>query len=166
MKFRPKRSARENAAQVLPRLANAFYRAGDAAYQDELHGEELHDFRIRAKRFRYVLEYFRPCYGHAMDGYIEFVRNLQAALGDLNDCCATRTLLPDLLPPGHAASFKRLFSALDRREQELFEAYRTFWVSQMQGPQDRSRFVRYLSHPPRRRPRTARARSRRAPRPK
>ncbi len=151
MKFRPKRSARENAARVLPRLADAFFRAGDDAFQEELRGEELHDFRIRTKRFRYVLEYFRPCYGRALDAYLESVRGLQAVLGDLNDCCAARKLLTSLgsqkRPPPR---FPRLFGALERREQDLYHDYRTYWTSRMQDALGRRRFLRYLANPPRR----------------
>lgn len=153
MRFRPKRPARENAARLLPRLAEKFFRAGDASVEDDLHSDEVHGFRIRTKRFRYVLEYFRPCYGKAMDAYLEAVRGLQAALGDLNDCHSTRVLLQDLLQPGDPPTrHKKLLGALDRRENDLFEKYRAYWNETLESLEYREKFVRYLTHPPRRPP--------------
>lgn len=151
MRFRPKRPARANAARVLPRLAERLFRAGDASVEDDLHSEEVHDFRIRTKRFRYVLEYFRPCYGKALDAYLEAVRGLQAALGDLNDCHSTRVLLQRLLHPGDPPTrHKKLLAALDRRENDLFEKYRAYWHETLESPEYREKFMRYLTHPPRR----------------
>ena len=156
MRFRPKRSARENAARLLPSLAEKFFRAGDASIEDHLHSGEVHDFRIRAKRFRYVLEYFRPCYGKALDAYLEAVRGLQAALGDLNDCHSTRVLLQNLLQPGDPpARHKKLLAALDRRENDLLEKYRAYWHETLESQEYRERFTRYLTHPPRRPPQKA-----------
>lgn len=156
MRFRPKKPARENAARLLPRLAAKFFRAGDASVEDDLQSEEVHAFRLRTKRFRYVLEYFRPCYGKALDAYLEAVRGLQAVLGDLNDCHSTRVLLQDLLkladPP---TRHKKLLAALDRRENDLFEKYRAYWHETLESPEYREKFVRYLTHPPRRRPKKA-----------
>ncbi len=151
MRFRPKRPARENAARLLPRLAEKFFRAGDASVEDDLHSEEVHAFRIRAKRFRYVLEYFRPCYGKALDAYLAAVRGLQAALGDLNDCHSTGVLVQELLETGDPPTrHKKLLAALDRRESDLLEKYQAYWHETLESPEYRERFVRYLTHPPRR----------------
>ncbi len=156
MKFRPKRPIRENATRLLPRLARKFFRAGDASVEDDLHSAEVHDFRIRTKRFRYVLEYFRPCYGKALDAYLEAVRGLQAALGDLNDCHSTRVLLQDLLQPGDPPTrHKKRFAALHRREKDLFEKYRAYWQETLESREYREKFMRYLTHPPRRPPQKA-----------
>ena len=152
MKFRPKRRARENAARLVPKLARDFFQAGDASVEDDLKGEEVHRFRIRAKRFRYVLEYFRPCYGVALDAYLEGVKQLQAVLGDLNDCCSTRVMLAELLNPGDPpARHKKLFAALERREKDLLEQYQTYWREAMENDEYRQKFLRYLTHPPRER---------------
>ena len=156
MKFRPKKPARENAARFLPRLARAFFKAGDASVEDDLKAEEVHEFRILAKRFRYVLEYFRPCYGNAMDAHLETVRGLQSALGDLNDACSTRELLLEMLTPGDPpARHKKLFAALVRREKYLMDQYRAYWHEHLENTEYRDKFLRYLSYPPRDRKRTA-----------
>jgi CHAD domain-containing protein len=81
------------------------------------------------------------------------VRGLQSALGDLNDCCSTRTLLTELLGTGVPPTrHKKLFGALDRLEQDCLEKYRAYW-HQTWGTQDyREKLLRYLAHPPRQRP--------------
>jgi len=150
MKLRPKKPARENASRLLPRLAHKFFRAGDRSIEDELTGEDLHRFRILAKRFRYALEFFRPCYGSALDAHLESLRELQALLGDLNDCCASRGRFRDLLAAsGPSKRHKALLKALDDLESDLLERYRALWRDSWEPPGFRQRFLRYLAHPPR-----------------
>src|SRR5262245_35609467 len=86
-----RQSAARNAAEKLPELARAFLAAGG-----DLEGKpyrEFHRFRLLAKRFRYTLEIFRPCYGPGLEQRIESLRTLQQHLGDLNDCAATEELV-------------------------------------------------------------------------
>jgi len=154
MKLRPKKAARQNASRILPPLVEAFLRNGDAAFEDALHGEELHEFRIQTKRLRYVLEYFRPCYGQALEAYLKTIQGLQTALGDLNDCCSTRTLLQEVMARDTPHNrYKKLFAALDRREQNLFEEYRAYWTQHLEDAGYRQKFLRYLRNPPRTRER-------------
>lgn len=46
----------------------------------------LHEMRIMAKRLRYAIELFSPCWPEALDSSAEAVARLQAELGDLHDC--------------------------------------------------------------------------------
>lgn len=48
--------------------------------------EPLHEMRIAAKRLRYALELFSPCWGGALKPAAREVSDLQTALGDLRDC--------------------------------------------------------------------------------
>lgn len=150
MKFRARQSARQNASRLLPLLAERFFRSGDAALKDRLRGADLHRFRIRTKRFRFVLEYFRPCYGQALDVYIEAVRGLQSALGDLTDTRSTRLLLQELLQAGDPpVRHKKLLAALEAAGQELLGTYQAYWREWLESPDFRQKFLRYLRHPPR-----------------
>lgn len=159
MRLRPQKPAPENASRLLPRLAKLFFQAGDRSVEDDLKGEEVHPFRILTKRFRYALEYFRPCYGSGMDSHIQTISGLQRVLGELNDCCSSRELCRNLLKVGNPASrYKKLFAALDRREADLLEQYRAYWRKTLESPARRENFLRYVSHPPparRRAPRRA-----------
>ncbi|HEU4596266.1 MAG TPA: CHAD domain-containing protein, partial [Pyrinomonadaceae bacterium] len=46
----------------------------------------LHEMRIAAKRLRYALELFAPCWDGATKAFAEEVAELQGALGELHDC--------------------------------------------------------------------------------
>ncbi|MDT5158750.1 MAG: hypothetical protein QOH51_3107 [Acidobacteriota bacterium] len=46
----------------------------------------LHRMRIAAKRLRYAMELFTPCWGGKLSSYSREVAELQSALGDLCDC--------------------------------------------------------------------------------
>ena len=48
--------------------------------------KRLHKMRIAAKRLRYALELFAPCWGGETKAFAEEVAELQGALGELHDC--------------------------------------------------------------------------------
>src|SRR5712692_5431950 len=124
MKLRPRKTASQNASRLLPRLAERVLRAGDKSLADDVNAEDAHSFRILVKRFRYTLEYFRPCYGDGMDLYLVRLKALQQALGELNDCYATKRLLTDVLKAGDPPTrYKKIFAALNRREEDLMERF-------------------------------------------
>ena len=84
-----------NASEKLPDLARAFFAAGGALADDRPALRALHRFRLLTKRFRYVLELFRPCYGPGLERRLETLRTLQQCLGEISDCRATEELLSE-----------------------------------------------------------------------
>ena len=153
MKLRAKRAALENAVQLLPRQARQFFKRGDKTAQEGPGPAEVHRFRVLTKRFRYVLEYFSPCYGQALQAYLELLKELQATLGALNDCVATRELLVELLEAGDPPRrHKKLFAALERRQEQLLAEFLEEWSRKFADSELRGRWDRYLAHPPPRRP--------------
>ena len=48
--------------------------------------DSLHDMRIAAKRLRYSLELFQPCWGKEFGSYAKRAARIQSALGELHDC--------------------------------------------------------------------------------
>ena len=148
MKLRPRKTASQNASRLLPRLAERVFRAGDKSLADDLNAEDAHNFRILVKRFRYTLEYFRPCYGDGLDVYLGRLKALQQALGELHDCYATRRLLLDVLKMGDPPTrHKKLFAALNRREEDLMERFRAAWRHVWENLAVRRKFLRYLAKP-------------------
>jgi len=156
MKFRPKHTALENATQVLPHQAREFFKAGDRTAHKGGRAAKVHPFRILTKRFRYELEYFSPCYGQALQAYLELLKELQATLGALNDCAASGELLSELLEAGDPARrHKKMFAALAHREKQLLSEFKDEWSKKFANEELRQRWVRYLAHPPQRRPKAA-----------
>lgn len=148
MKLRPKKCAGENASRLLPRLAEEVFKAGDKAVAGDLTPEKAHRFRIIVKRFRYTLEYFRPCYGSATDSYLEMLKAVQQVLGELNDCRSSQELYQGLLKVGNPPTrHKKLFSALEKRQADLMDKFREEWRRRFENPTMRRKFLRYLARP-------------------
>jgi CHAD domain-containing protein len=91
----------EVARQTLRRMAKDFLERGNEAASSKASPEDLHRFRIVAKKFRYTLELFGPLYGSSLNGGMARIRRAQTLLGDVNDCvtvCAYRKF--HILPSG------------------------------------------------------------------
>ena len=55
--------------------------------------ESLHALRIRCKRLRYLLEFFRPTYGELLKAETTRLKELQDVLGEFQDACVAGGLL-------------------------------------------------------------------------
>jgi CHAD domain-containing protein len=93
LEWKAKRSTAENCARVLPKLVRDYFKSGRDSLQQGRTWEELHEFRLESKRFRYTLELFRPIYGAALEDRIQRLKDLQKILGDINDAVASAELL-------------------------------------------------------------------------
>ena len=114
-------AAADVAAELLPRLCEKFFARGQAAAAPGTSVEELHQFRLSAKRFRYSLELFAPLYGKRGAQHLKQMRKVQGHLGDVNDCAATRVLLEDW----HAPAI--LVAGIARLEKRRIAAFRRAW---------------------------------------
>jgi CHAD domain-containing protein len=85
MKWKPAHSSIENARNVLPKRVEKYFEAGRKAADGKQSPDELHQFRIKTKRFRYTLELFLRAYGTRLDQELEPIRELQKVLGKLHD---------------------------------------------------------------------------------
>ncbi|MEJ7615921.1 MAG: CHAD domain-containing protein [Pyrinomonadaceae bacterium] len=65
-------------SEDLRRLGASLYRPFETS--------PLHEMRIMAKRLRYAVELFSPCWPQALEASMEAIARLQADLGDLHDC--------------------------------------------------------------------------------
>jgi CHAD domain-containing protein len=107
-----------NARRTLPKLAKEFFAAGSAAARVSTDYEQLHQFRLVAKRFRYSLELFQPMFGEEMKQGAKALRGLQDKLGAMNDCVTALGLIAD--SPGATAAIEKLLA-----ERET--ACQTYW---------------------------------------
>jgi CHAD domain-containing protein len=67
-----------NGVAELRKLSASLYRP--------LEAEPLHRMRITAKRLRYAVELFAPCWDEATETFAHEVAELQKSLGELHDC--------------------------------------------------------------------------------
>jgi len=134
------KSVAANGRLVLPRLTARYLRAGKRLMDAELSPKELHNFRLKTKRFRYTLELFQPYYGASLEPRLEALRRIQQYLGAINDCRTTRRLLLGKRPP-RTGKMGRLAKSLDAsvaentahllrdlRENLLGDGRKAWWV--------------------------------------
>lgn len=109
------------ASSTLPRLAQRFFDAGHAA-SSQHSGEKLHEFRIRAKKFRYTLELFLPVYGPKAEEWTREIKSVQTVLGAMNDYRSVFAM---------AAEFgcgRKLKASLKRSERRKIRQFRKVWT--------------------------------------
>ena len=134
-------SSTQNAAEVLPSLARAFFAQGQTLTpQVEL--EALHSFRIQSKRFRDTLELFRPCYTLHLERLLKLLRDMQQILGQLNDLTTTHQMLTER---GFAESHPHVLDNLETRLTEKTEHFFSLWQHTFARPGEERRWVNYLA---------------------
>ncbi|MBC7928012.1 MAG: CHAD domain-containing protein [Bryobacteraceae bacterium] len=136
--WRGKQSVGDNLRTAMPQLADEWFTAGDEALVPGRTWDEIHQFRLLTKRFRYTLEIFRPAYGPSMVRRIEQLRGLQGLLGEINDAVVTAGLLADF--PGNESNRKRLLSKADKLLLDLFQ----LWAKDFSPATCRAGWKRYL----------------------
>jgi CHAD domain-containing protein len=132
-------TAAQNAKRHLPALASGYFEAGRKLMEGKPAPEDLHHFRLATKRFRSILEFFRPCYGKSLEGRIDDLRGVQNRLGEINDCVTTLAMLK---PP---AKHKKTAAFLTHRAAQRTDAFRQYWHQTFGPPEQESRWRRYFS---------------------
>jgi CHAD domain-containing protein len=115
-------TAEEVAAGMLPDLAKAFFDRGNRAAQVESSADELHRFRISAKKFRYTLELFTTLYGPDLCAWLEQIRSVHALAG-----AATGP-------------------APERKQRKMLQDFRREWTKVFAGPDTARYWINHLRH--------------------
>lgn len=122
LRWRKRKSVEANFSRVMPGVVRDFFVRGRQAAQADK-PEDLHQFRLAAKQFRYTIELLKPAYPSEVDDYIAQLKELQDHLGRVNDCLTTIALLPPDLP-AETRTFREFLTQQERAETE---AFRQFW---------------------------------------
>ena len=130
-------SPEDNLRRVLPKLAEEFFAAGATAAVAGASPQTLHQFRLRAKRFRYALELFERFYGSEMARGAKALKGLQDRLGAINDCVATIDLL---------GRDRRGVAAVRKLLGPRIVEFRRYWRSRF-APRRLAWWKRWLSRP-------------------
>ncbi len=81
------------ADKLIKKHFTGFLRAGDTI-ADTSADSELHALRIKGKKLRYLLEFFRSYYDDAeMERFLKYMKKLQDNLGELNDLSVQQEML-------------------------------------------------------------------------
>jgi CHAD domain-containing protein len=128
----------ENVRRRLPKLTRKYFRRGRNALDTERSWEEIHEFRLATKRFRYTLEVFRSIYGPGIEQRLDDLKHIQKLLGDANDCMITRTMLAEI--PGTES----LRGKLEVRAVSRIRNLRSWWREHMAPAAVEQRWIRYF----------------------
>lgn len=137
--WEPEIEVAENARAVLPQMAEDFFRAGRKASKKKTTPEKLHEFRLRTKHFRYLLEFFAPLYGSKLVKPMENLRRIQTLLGELNDYAVTRRMMRDEPEAG------RLIEHLDEMEAKRRAEFRTYWREHFDADGEEEKWLAMLN---------------------
>ena len=129
---------RENLRKRLPKLAAAYFEEGRHALSSGRTWSEMHEFRLRTKRFRYTLELFRDAYGPALEVRIESLKKVQTYLGDINDAIVTSAMLAEV--EGTEEVRDKLGCRADEKTAKVHE----YWATTFDGPGEERRWTQYL----------------------
>jgi CHAD domain-containing protein len=119
----------QTASRILPEMATEHFRCGADAAHDHASVEEIHRFRIAARNLRYTLDLFGPLYGTSLAGLLEQLRDVQALLGDLNDCATVRRILHRLKASKQEGG-KEILAALRKRQRRKTEQFRAHYAAE------------------------------------
>lgn len=93
---------------------------------------ELHDMRIAAKRLRYGIEFYEPCFNRDMTDVLEEFKRLQDLLGEVHDYDVWQVMLRERLARGEVLA--QLLEALADIRSERYEELVGYWEElQQQG---------------------------------
>jgi CHAD domain-containing protein len=127
----------------LSKLARKFLAHGEAAAKSKTSSEALHAFRIEGKKFRYTLELLEPIYGALAQDWLEKLKPLQSALGDVHDSRMARTV---------AARFNaapEVEAWLKARQRKKTREFRRLWDEVFGTSSDNRRLIAGLRQTPR-----------------
>ena len=133
-----------NARRRLPRLVADYFMAVRECLKGDPGPPALHQARLAAKRLRYTLELFRPCYGPGLEARLKGLRRLQQVLGELNDAAATGRLLGKALT-GERPHHQLVLKFLDARAQAEAQAFRKEWTEVFDAPGQLEWWTGYLA---------------------
>ncbi len=133
----PGETVAANVRAILPAMIAEYYEAGRKAAARGKSGEELHRFRLKTKRIRYTLELFRGASGPPFGKWLDGLRPIQNALGDINDCVTVRGLLS-------ARALKRAAGFFDKRERKKSKEFQAYWKSEFDKPGAEASWLQYV----------------------
>jgi CHAD domain-containing protein len=136
--WKRKQNLRDNVQRRLPVLAAEYFAAGRAGLAEGTTWDQMHQFRLATKRFRYTLEIFRPAYGPGLEARLALLKSIQTHLGDINDLVVTSAMLASVA--GAEGTRERLAEKAGKRTATL----RKYWTTKFDAPGQYERWIRYL----------------------
>lgn len=130
---RPQETLRSNAPLMLHTRLEELYQFAPYIH-DPAQVEELHNMRIAAKRLRYTLEIFAPCFsGKDFEKVYTQAKSIQEQIGEIHDRDVRGPLLQAFLDshaparPEIRLGLERLIQAQQSERAELYAKFIFYW---------------------------------------
>jgi CHAD domain-containing protein len=133
----------EAARKVLSSIAKDFLRHGDEAASPKASPHDMHRFRIVAKKLRYTLELFQPCYGAVLNGSVAGIKRTSGLLGDINDSATVGDMVAEY------EGARQLTRHLKKRQDKKTEEFRDYWAEERKEGEDLRNWINHLGRPQR-----------------
>lgn len=114
---------------------------------DEHQVAALHDMRIAAKRFRYLLELTEFCFGAYAKRARLHARSLHSVLGEVRDCDVLLDRLEGFAGAADADGMTRLRARWRATRRGRFEQFEALWT-ELQAERLRDQLFAALDEPP------------------
>jgi CHAD domain-containing protein len=128
----------QNLRKQMPKLARRYFDEGRDALAPGTAWADMHQFRLRTKRFRYTLETFKDLYGPGMLKRIESLKKVQTFLGDINDCIMTSELIRDM------DVMDNIRAKLNKKAEKKTAELQDFWAETFDAEGAERVWTRYL----------------------
>jgi CHAD domain-containing protein len=129
------------ARRTLRRMMKDLFQHGNEAAGSKASPDDLHVFRIAAKKFRYSLELFTPLYGPSLNRGLARMKLAQTLLGDINDCETVAKLVSQL------EGGDKLASRLRKRQRRRTEEFREYWSAEFRDGEQLRSWMDHLGRP-------------------
>jgi CHAD domain-containing protein len=134
-----------NARRELSRMLADYFAEVRAALARKASPASLHKIRLASKKVRYTLELFAPCYGADFAARMQALKDVQTALGEVNDAVAAERLIGDSMPRSERRKALRAF--LKNRAAEKSEEFRVHWMERFDAEGCERRWREVLASP-------------------
>jgi CHAD domain-containing protein len=129
----PRESLRSNAPLMMHTRLEELYQFAPYV-SDPTKVDELHNMRIAAKRLRYTMEIFQPCFaGKDFAKLYDQVKSVQEQIGEIHDRDVRGPLLQDFLDarahdrPEIRVGLERLIGSQHAERAKLYRAFIVYW---------------------------------------
>ena len=132
----------EMSRQILCQMVKDFLKYGNEAASPTASLEDLHRFRIVARKFRYTLELFEPLHGSsASNRGVARIKRAQVVLDDINDCNTIASCL------AQCDGGNRLAGRLRKGQRKKMEEFRQYWSEAFRDGEQLRRWIDHLGRP-------------------
>jgi CHAD domain-containing protein len=138
------------AQRILPPMVTEHFERGEAAAAKKMPAHKIHSFRIAAKNYRYTLDLFAPLYPNTLPLLIDRLKEIQALLGDINDCATARRIVKKSADDDSVR--KSVLSGLRERQKKKTKEFRDQYTAEFSSAAARKQWQNSVRPTGKRRP--------------